>query len=137
MEQARLAPLVGIAAAIVALLLLAGPYLVVETASAIGTYYATGAITPLLTGLFALLSILIFAAGRQGRTDPALAAGATLVMGIFAVVIALAWALTVPRGVVTGLGTNELLAYHRWALALTALAMPVAAVWYARSMRLL
>ena len=137
MDQVRLAPLVGIGAAIVVLLLLAGPYMLVEPASAIGTYYGTGAITPLLAGLFALLSIVIFAAGRQDRTDPALAAGATLVMGVFALVIALAWALTVPRSVVTQMSTAQIIVYHRAALVLGTLGLPLAAGWYARTMRLL
>lgn len=137
MENARLAPLVGIAAAVGVLAVLVAPFLVVQPSSAIGTYYGTGAITPYITGLFALLSVVVFAAGREDRTDPAMAAGATLVMGVFALVVAALWALTVPIEVVTGMGTATVMEYHRFALVVVALAMPVAAAWYARALRLL
>lgn len=137
MQQARLAPLVGIVAAIAVLVGLAVPYLLVPEASAVGVYYGGGAITPLIAGLFAVLSIVVFAAGREERTDPAMAAGATLVMGAFAFVVALAWALTVPIDVVTGMGTAQVIEYHRFALVLVALGMPLAAAWFARTLRLL
>ena len=132
MEKVRLAPLVGILAAILTILLLVGPYLLVQTPGAIGTYYRSGAITPFVTGLFAVLSILVLAAGREERTDPAMAAGATLVMGTFGIL----WAITVPIDVVTQMSTDEIIAYHRWALVIAALGIPLSAGWFARTMRL-
>lgn len=136
MEKVRLAPLVGILAAILTILLLVGPYLLVQTPGAIGTYYRSGAITPFVTGLFAVLSILVLAAGREERTDPAMAAGATLVMGTFGFLAAILWAITVPIDVVTQMSTDEIIAYHRWALVIAALGIPLSAGWFARTMRL-
>lgn len=135
MEQSRLAPLVGIVGCVLVLVLIAVPYGLVETA--VGTYYGTGAINPLVAALFALLSVIVLAAGREARTDPGLAAGVGLTFGAFIVVVALAWALTVPEDVVLGMSENTLIEYHRWALVAVGLPVPVASVWWARTLDLL
>lgn len=137
MEARKLAPTVGIVGCLLVLVVLALPYLLVGPPSAITTYYNAGAITPLAAGLLALVAVIVFAAGREERTDPALAAGATLVFGLFVLVIAVAWAVTVPRSVVTQLSTNTLITYHRGALVLVALLPVASAGWHARSLGLL
>jgi hypothetical protein len=137
MEARKLAPTVGIVGCLLVLVVLVLPYLFVGPPSAVTTYYNAGAITPLAAGLLSLVAVIVFAAGREDRTDPALAAGATLVFGLFVLVIVAAWTLTVPRSVVTQLSTNTLITYHRGALLAVSLLLPASAGWYARSLGLL
>jgi len=53
MEATRLAPSVGIVASALVLFVLTVPYALVEAGSAVATYYASGAVNPLVVGLFA------------------------------------------------------------------------------------
>lgn len=137
MEARKLAPTVGIVGCLLVLVLLALPYVFVGPPSAVTTYYGAGAITPFAAGLLAAVGVVVFAAGREERSDPALTAGAGLVFGGFVAIIALVWALTVPRSVVTQLSTSTLIGYHRFALVLAALTIPASGAWYARTLRLL
>jgi len=137
MEQLRLAPTVGIVASLAVIAVLAAPYALVEGGSGVSTYFAAGSINPLVVGLFAAVTVIVFAAGREGRSSPDLVAGAALVLGVFMTVIAGVWALTVPQSVVTQLSTAAILQYHRGALVATTLAVPIISVWYARILRIL
>jgi len=132
MESRHLVPSLGAVAAVSVVVLLSVPYGVVGDPNAIGTYYGAGAVNPLLGGLFALVAIIVFAAAREERSDPALSAGAALVLGLFTAVIVTLWALTVPLGVVTQFETSSLFEYHRFGTAIVSLALPVVAAWYAR-----
>ena len=134
MEGSRLAPTVGIVASLVVLVVLAAPYAVVDAGSAVGAYYGAGDVNPLVVGLFALVAVIVFAGGREGRSSPDLVAGAALVLGTFMVVLAALWALTVPESLVQQLSTATILQYHRWALVLSTLVVPVSAGWYARTL---
>ena len=109
MEQLRLAPTVGIVASLAVLGVLAAPYALVEQGSAVGAYFAAGSINPLVVGLFATVAIIVFAAGREGRSPPDLVAGATLVLGLFMAALATVWAVTVPQSMVTQLSTSDVL----------------------------
>lgn len=131
MNARRLAPTVGIVGCLAALGALLVPYLLAESASGVGGYYSSGAVNPLVAGLFALVAVIVFAAGQKGRTDPELAAGVTLAFGVFMVLVSVAWALTVRIDAV------QLSANHRWLVVATALLVPVSAGWYARSLGLL
>lgn len=126
----------GILACLLVLAVLATPYVTIGQAGAVGTYYATGVITPFAAGLLAVVGLIVFAAGHQDRSDPAVAAGAALVLGGFVTVIAVTWALTVPRSVVTQLSTSTVIGYHRGALVLAGLAVAASAGWYVRSLGL-
>jgi len=142
MDDVRAAPTAGIVACLLVAALLVLPYLLVSPGSAVNTYYNAGAITPLAAGLFALVGVIIFAAGREERTDPPLAAGAGLVFGLFAVAVTLAWALTVPASVALQLGTGSdavttLLEYHRYLVVVAAVLVAASGGWYARTLRLL
>lgn len=128
----RYVPVVGIVACLLVLGALAVPFVLADGRQA-GLYYDSGAITPLLAGLFALVSIVVFAAGREGRSDPALSAGVALTFGLFTAVVSLAWAATVRVDVLD----SSLAAYHPLVLAAVSLALPLTAVWYARSLGLL
>lgn len=133
MDRTRLPPTVGVAAALVVLGVLAIPFLVVDTAAA-ATYYGGGDVNGLGVGLFALIAIVVFAAGREERSDPQLVAGATLALGTFAVVLAVLWSVSVPTGLITQLSTLTVLVYHRALLVAATAAMPVSAAWYARTL---
>lgn len=137
MEARTLAPTVGLVGCLVVVALLVAPYAVVGPPSAVTTYYDAGAITPFAAGLLAVVGVVVFAAARAERSDPALTAGAALVFGGFVAVIALLWAATVPRSVVTQLSTSTLIEYHRFALALASLLVPAGAAWYARTLGLI
>ncbi|MDZ7746247.1 MAG: hypothetical protein U5K28_06970 [Halobacteriales archaeon] len=142
MVSLRTPPTVGIGAALVVLGLLAAPYLLITEASAAGTYYGAGAVTPLIAGLFALVSIIVFAAGREDRTDPAIAAGVGLVFGTFATLIALVWAISVPGSLVSSLGTvrgpsTTFLELHRYLVVVATAAIAASGGWFAHKLGLL
>lgn len=136
MDDFRTAPTVGVAGCLAYLLVLAVPYLVVETTSAVGAYYGSGALTPAVPAVFALVAIIVLAAGREGRTDPGLAAGAGLVLGLFIVGLSLLWAATVPVSLVLGLTESTLIEHHRWVVVGVALPIPLGAAWFAFSLDL-
>lgn len=145
MDSRRAAPTLGIVASLFVLAVLAVPYLIVDAAD-VSTYYGAGVLTPWAAGLVALLAVVVFAAGREGRTDPETAAGAGLVFGIFAFAVALLWAVTVPAELplqltadepwIGPLTTGTILEYHRWILVVGTVLPVVAGAWYARSLRL-
>ncbi|PSP38142.1 hypothetical protein BRC71_05580 [Halobacteriales archaeon QH_7_65_31] len=144
MVSLRTPPTLGIGAALVVLGLLLAPYLLVPEASAVRTYYGAGTVTPLVAGLFALVSIVIFAAGREDRTDPAVAAGAGLVFGAFGTLVALVWTLTIPNpdslvgslGSVRGIAAT-FLEYHRYLVVGATAAVAASGGWFARKLGLL
>lgn len=137
MEGTRLAPTAGVAASLAVLAALAAALPLVDGSSALLAYYAGGSVNGLGAGLFALVAIIVFAAGREGRSDPATAAGVALVLGAFAAVLAVLWAATVPSSLVLQLGTATILEFHRWLVALVSLGLPASAAWYARELGLL
>jgi len=128
MDRVRIAPLVGVVGCLGVLGALAYPYLVSD---GVGAYYGSGVVNPLVAGLLALLAIVVFAAGREGRTDPVFAAGAALVFGLFVFVLVLAW------GVTTRVDTATVADTHRWITAGLALIAPAGALWYARELGLI
>jgi len=138
MDRIRLAPLVGIIGCLLYAGLLAVPYLLVRTspATTVGTYYGTGGINPVVGGLFALIAVIVLAAGREDRTDPGFAAGASLVLGLFMCGIVLAWAVTVPLEVVVGMDAPRYLTFHRWLLGAAGAVVAVAGAWWASTMDL-
>ena len=131
MDDLRTAPTVAIAGCLAYLLVLAVPYLIVETTSAVGAYYGSGALTPVVPGVFALVGVILFAAGREGRTDPSVAAGAGLVLGLFVLGLSVLWAATVPVSLVLGLTESTLIEHHRWVVVAVAIPIPLGAAWFA------
>jgi len=137
MNGLRTGPTVGIVGCVAYLLALVVPYLIVETTSAVGAYYGAGELSPAVAAVFALLAIIVLAAGREGRTDPSLAAGASLVLGVFIVGLSLLWATTVPTSLVLGLTESTLIEQHRWAVVAAAVPIPLGAAWFAVGLDLL
>jgi len=128
MEQVRLAPLVGIVGCLAVLGALGYPYLASD--GGVGAYYGSGIVNPLIAGLLALVTVIILAAGREGRTDPGFAAGSGLIFGVFIVLILLGWGLTARVDAVLLSGS------HRWVATAAGLVVPVASLWFARSLGL-
>lgn len=129
MDDLRLAPTVGIVACLAVLFALAAPYLL--GVAGVAGYYGSGAVNPLLAGLFALVALIVFAAGREGRSDPGLAAGVAVALGMFMFLVTAAWALTVRIDAV------QFTANHRWAVVGAAALVPLSAGWYARALGVL
>ena len=129
MHSERLAPIVGIAGCVAVLVALAYPY--VALGGGAGPYFGSGVLNPLIAGLLALVTIIVLAAGRQGRTDPGFAAGVGIVFGLAILVVLVVWAGTV-RVDTVAIDPN-----HRWLTAAVALAIPAGAAWFARTLGLL
>ncbi|MCU4719432.1 DUF7548 family protein [Halapricum hydrolyticum] len=136
-DSRRTAPLAGVVACLLVIGALAAPYAMTD-ARTVGLYYESGVVNPLIAGLLAVVSTVVFAAGYRRRTDPALAAGVTLTFGLFIVVLTVAWALTIPESLMRQFEVVEAsLPEHRWALAVVTVTVPATAAWYARSLGLL
>lgn len=139
MKQTRLAPLVGVVGCLLVIVALALPYAMVRTApsSAVGTYYAEGALNPLVAGLFALVTGIVLAAGRDERTDPPMAAGIGIALGVFIVIVLSIWAVTVPEQVLFDMDAPASITSHRWVSIAVSLVIPAASVWWSRTLGLL
>jgi len=137
MNGLRTGPTVGIVGCVAYLVALLAPYLIVETTSAVGAYYNAGALSPAIAAVFALLTIIVLAAGREGRTDPSVAAGAGLVLGVVILGLSLVWATPVPVSLVLGLTESTLIESHRWAVVAAAVPIPLGAGWFASGLDLL
>lgn len=136
MDGTRVAPVCGIAGCLAVVVTLFVPYLAID-AGAVGIYYGTGSINPLVGGLFSAVTIIVLAAGYSDRTNPATAAGVALVFGLLVAGISLVWAITVPEAVVFQLSTATILGVHRWVLVFVSLVIPASGLWYARALGLL
>lgn len=129
----RLAPKVGIAAALAVVAAIVYPYFVAR-GSAVAVYYGTVAVPVyLLDVLFALVAVVAFGSGLRGRTDPQTIAGVTLVIGGFVALLTLWWAISTPPDPIIETARMDELRYHRWVVLAFALAIPASAAWYARS----
>ena len=125
------APAVGVVAALAVIVAVVAPYFVIDATEA-AVYYSAPTFLPvhLVVGLLAMVAVVVFAAGRNGRTDPPTAAGATVVLGGFMAVLVLWWAVAV-GSLVGSLTDNAAFDYHRWVLLATALAVAASAGWFA------
>lgn len=132
MERARLAAGAGILAAAAVATLVAATFVLLDP-TAMRPYFATGPVGPPVIVLFALLAVVVLAAGAEERSDPALMAGAAVVLGAFAAGLSWWWALSVSPSLVGGLTELATFEYHRWAIAVAATALLVAAAAYARA----
>ncbi|MFC4549337.1 MULTISPECIES: DUF7548 family protein [Halorussus] len=125
------APTAGILAAVAVLAAVVAPYFLIS-ATNVAVYYGSPTFVPvhLVVGLFSLVAVIVFAAGRNGRTDPPTAAGAAVVLGGFMVVLSLWWAVAV-GDLVGSLTAEAAFDYHRWVLLATTVAVAACAAWYA------
>jgi hypothetical protein len=137
MDTRRFAPALGIVFCLLVAGVLAVPYLLVEDGSTVEFYYSSGTVDPLIAGLLCAVAIIVFAAGRQERTDPVTAAGVTLAFGAFVTVVAVLWAISVPDQLVLQLSRSTLMEYHRWGLVLASSGVLASGLWYARALSLI
>ena len=103
-----------------------------DVGTELGLYYAAGPAGVTALGFLAPIAVVVFLAGRRGRTDPVTAAGLTLVLGIGMVGLAASWALAVDPQLVFNFSAAWM-GNHRWVvLGVTAL-VPLSAAAYARA----
>ncbi len=131
-------PTVGIVAALSYVLLAFAPYVLLPETETPGLaiYYDYGIAGPPFLTLLVVVAVVLFAAGRERRTEPDFVAGLVIVLSAVLSLLVFVWALAVPESVVTGLGEALWLEYHRWLLVLTSLATLACSVWYARVLSL-
>ena len=132
MDVGRIAAAAGILFAAAVAVLVGATYALLDP-TAVGPYFAAGPASPLLLALFALVAIVVLAAGATDRSDPPLMAGAAVVLGLFSAGLAWWWALSVSPSLVGGLTSAASFEYHRWAVALAATGLLVAAAAYTRA----
>jgi hypothetical protein len=126
------APTVGLVAALAVLVVVAVPYVLIP-ARDVGVYYSAPTFVPihLVVGLFAMVAVVVFAAGHNGRTDPPTAAGATVVLGGFMALLVLWWAVAV-GDLVGSFDVTASFDYHRWLLLVATAAVAASGWWFAR-----
>ncbi|AGN00876.1 hypothetical protein L593_04635 [Salinarchaeum sp. Harcht-Bsk1] len=137
MDRLRLPALAGTVVSLLTAVAVLVPYVLADAgADTIATYYDFGLVTGLTVLMVALVTLVVFASGWRGRSDPATAAGAALGLGFVATLLAASWALAVPYDVVVQLTTESWFEYHRWAVVGSSVAMVVCGLWYAYVLRL-
>lgn len=135
----RTPPTVGVVISLSVVGVVVAPYLILEpaAAAAVPTYYEQGLVGPWGAGLLALVACVAFAGGRQNRTPPDTAAGATLALGVAAALLAAEWALSVDPAIVQSIGTADWLSVHRFLLVGASALVAVVAGWYALTLDLI
>ncbi|MFC7232949.1 hypothetical protein ACFQMM_19225 [Saliphagus sp. GCM10025308] len=124
-------PTLGVVAALAYVFAALAPYVLLEVdTSVLEVYFAAGIAGPNLLSLFALVTVVLFAAGRQARTEPDLVAGVALVLGLVLLAMTALWAVSVPESVAFEAGADWFV-YHRWFTTAISAVVPAAAVWYA------
>lgn len=133
MDGERTAATVGTAACLLTAGAVATPYLLLSgnAVQYVGWYYAAGPVNPLAVGLLGLLGAIIFAAGRERRSDPDLVAGIMLSVGLFSAGVAALWATGFDPGGIDSTAALEFMDVHRWSVLAGGVAELVAALWYA------
>lgn len=131
-------PTLGLLGTLAIAAVAAAPYVALPAAEAsgLGPYYSAGFVGPWVVTMLALVAAIAFAAGRQDRTPPETAAGATLGLGLVMTALAALWAFSVDETLVLQIGSADWIEYHRWLFLAATLVVPAAASLYARVLRL-
>lgn len=79
--------------------------------SSVSVYYAVGILGPHWIALFVVIAMLTLVAGTKDRTDPAQAAGIAVTGALFAVFLAITWALPA-RPVAAGFDIDPVFGLH-------------------------
>jgi hypothetical protein len=133
MEVEDVAPLVGSGACAAVVVALVAPLVLIpDPGTELGVYYTFGPAGATVVGALAPLAVVVFLAGRRGRTDPVTAAGLTLVLGLGMVGLAASWALAVDVELVYSFPVAWM-GYHRWVVLGVAAVVPASAGVYARA----
>lgn len=133
MDEEWTAATLGIVAFVLTGGAVVAPYLLLpaDQLDGVAAYYGVGAVSPLLVGVLGLLGAIVFAAGREDRSDPDLVAGITLVIGVFSLVVGLQWALSFYPVTGASTATLEFMSDHRWTVPAGGALEALAAYWYA------
>ncbi len=110
------------------------PYLVTNPES-VAVYYRAPVAGMRFAGVLTFLVLLAVGVGYVGRIDRTVLAAVIVVLGGYAFLLTVWWAVTLPPHVVMELSTADEFAYHRWLLVGLTLLVPLAGLWYARSVR--
>lgn len=139
MDLTRRAPQLGIAACLAAIAVAVAPYVLLpaDASAGLGLYYDAGAFGPTIVAVFAAVNVVVLGAAVGERSDPVTIAGAALVIGLFMTLMALEWIVSLTPERVTGITTQDWLAYHRWAVLACSVLAAVAAGLYARALDVL
>lgn len=139
MDLVRRAPQLGIAACLVVLVAVIAPYVLLpnDASTGLAFYYDAGIFGPRIVGVFAAVAIVILGAGVGERSDPVMIAGAALVIGLVMTLMVIGWIVSIPPDAVTGITTQDWLAYHRWVVLGFSGLVAIAAALYARALGVL
>ncbi|MDS0293271.1 DUF7548 family protein [Halogeometricum luteum] len=134
MANDTVAPTAGAVASLLLAVVVFAPALLVSAGSGlVADYYASGPAGVSVVGFLGLLSVVVFLAGAQERTEPATVAGLTLVLGVAMLALALLWALSVDQTLLFSFPAEYAwIENHRWAVVAVCAVIPVAASAYAR-----
>lgn len=133
MDVEDVAPLVGSVACGAVVAALVAPFVLIpDTGTELGLYYAAGPAGGTALGFLAPIAVVVFLAGRRGRTDPVTAAGLTLVLGLGMLGLAASWALAVDPELVFNFSAAWM-GYHRWVVVGVTALVPLSAGVYARA----
>jgi len=123
----------------IACLLLAGvvfvPALFVSApGNAVAAYYASGPLGVSVVGVLALVSVVVFLAGAQGRSDPQTLAGVVVVSGVSMVLFSVLWAVSLDPTLLFSFPSEYAwIGSHRWVVVAGAALATLAAGGYAAS----
>ncbi|MGM0591342.1 MAG: DUF7548 family protein [Halobacteriota archaeon] len=131
MDIEELAPTVGVVACVALVASYLAPFVLIPDAgTGLGLYYGAG---PLGAGglvFLALLDIVVLLAGKQGRTDDAIASGLAFALGMAILAISILWA--------TAVNVQDLYNFpapwivdHRWLVVAVSGLVPASAAAYA------
>lgn len=131
MDRADPPVVLGFLASVLTVLLAVAPYAVPGIdPGGVETYYDFGVLGGWSVLIVAAVAAVVFVSAATGRADAPTAAGAGLIFGVAAALLAVYWFVSVPYAVVVQLETAAWFAYHRWALLVTALAIPAFGLWF-------
>lgn len=127
--SARLAAQLGTVLSLLLVGVLVFPYAVLDGGE-ITVYYGVGPVSPLYLLVLPAVTAVALTGMLRGRSDPALAAGASLAVSALLVLFVGLWMLEV-GDVVGGLTVSSSFDYHRWSLLGGSLALGLVSVLFA------
>jgi hypothetical protein len=134
MANDTVAPSAGAVASLLLAVVVFAPALAISAGNGlVADYYASGPVGVSIVGFLGLLSVVVFLAGAQERTEPATVAGLTLVLGVAMLALSALWAFSVDQTLLFSFPAEYAwIENHRWAVVAVCAAIPVAAGVYAR-----
>jgi hypothetical protein len=97
----------------------------------VGTYYSWWTLGPVSLVVVAVLVAFAIVLRSLDVIGPETLAGLTLGLGLWLVLVAVGWSVSVPRPLVMGIPTFEAMLYHRWVLVAFAALAFLTSIWYA------